>query len=757
MISQNQFLIARTDDQLRQRGQQFGRVQIRALATEAVLDLGQNAAAHAFLAGTQADQPDVGFNGSIQHRRRLRAHIVHAREGGNDQGHRRARGLGFAAALPTRLHRQRILADRNADVQRRAQFHAHRLHRLVQRGVFARLAGRGHPVGRQFHFVQTGNRCRQQIGNRFAHRQTRRSGGVQHRHRRAFAHGHGFAGETGEIGAGDGAIGHRHLPRTDHLVARGQTAHAAVTDGDQELFGGHARVRQHFQAGFVHADAAGIESRMRVDHRRHGIALHLRGLAEQQIHRHVDGAVLRGDGIHVAAFGAVGHDQAFFVGGDADRRERAAFAFAQGAEFGQMLRRDAEHITFLRFIAPQLHRRQRGIIAGHFAQIDDAALVGIVQQFRDGVRQTAGTDVVHEADRVGRAAREAAVDYFLATPLHFRVVALHRGEIERFRTLPGRHRRGSAAPETNQHGRTTEHDDDVAVAHRQFLHLARIDRAQAAGQHDRFVVGAHVRGIAAGQFEAAEVAGEVRSAEFVVERGAAERAVGHDFEGRSHARIQRARRLPGLRQGRNAQMRDRESGQAGFRFAAAAGRAFVADFAAGTGGRAGERRDGGRVVVGFDLDAERAGGGVAEAVGAGVIGAQMAGHVAFDDCGIVFVGTQRVLRREFVRVADHAEQAVRHVAAIDAVGGVEDLVPAVLGVGLREHHQFGIGRIAAERAVAFLQIRHFVFAQGQTEIGIGLRQLGDRHALQRSAHRSSEQRAGLLEAGAHALGHRIGK
>ena len=250
-------------------------------------------------------------------------------------------------------------------------------------------------------------------------------------------------------------------------------------------------MRQHFQAGFVHSQCLGFEGRMCVDDRRDGIALHFRRLAEQQIHRHVDGARFRRDGVEFAAFGAVGHDQAFLVGGDADRRERAAFAFAQGAEFGQVFGRDAEHITFLRFVAPQLYRRQRGIIAGHFAQIDDAALVGIVQQFGNGVRQTAGADVVHEADRVGAAAREAAVDHFLAATFHFRVVALHRGEIERFRTLPGRHRRRGAATQTDQHGRTAEHDDDVAVAHRQFLHLTRIDRAQAAGQHDRFVVSTH--------------------------------------------------------------------------------------------------------------------------------------------------------------------------------------------------------------------------------------------------------------------------
>ena len=53
-------------------------------------------------------------------------------------------------------------------------------------------------------------------------------------------------------------------------------------------------------------------------------------------------------------------------------------------------------------------------------------------------------------------------------------------------------------------------------------------------------------------------------------------------------------------------MRDAETGQSRLGLAAAAGGAFVADFAAGAGRRAGERRDRGRMVVGFDLDAERA-------------------------------------------------------------------------------------------------------------------------------------------------------
>jgi hypothetical protein len=86
-------------------------------------------------------------------------------------------------------------------------------------------------------------------------------------------------------------------------------------------------------------------------------------------------------------------------------------------------------------------------------QVDHAADTGVVQQFGNRVRQAAGAHVVHAADRIGSAQRHAAVDHFLAAPLHFRVVALHRGEIERLRrsrprppTRPRRRRARSASP-----------------------------------------------------------------------------------------------------------------------------------------------------------------------------------------------------------------------------------------------------------------------------------------------------------------------
>src|SRR3546814_7027508 len=79
------------------------------------------------------------------------------------------------------------------------------------------------------------------------------------------------------------------------------------------------------------------------------------------------------------------------------------------------------------------------------------------------------------------------------------------------------------------------------------------------------VVGAHqwriaaVRGLL--ELERTEVAGQVRPPELVVERCRAQRAVEHDFQRRGHARVQRARVFPGLRQRRDAQVRDGEPAQ----------------------------------------------------------------------------------------------------------------------------------------------------------------------------------------------------
>src|SRR5690606_2215045 len=216
---------------------------------------------------------------------------------------------------------------------------------------------------------------------------------------------------------------------------------------------------------------------------------------------------------------------------------------------------------------------------------------------------------------------------------------------------------------------------------RDLLDLDAVDRAQAAGQHDRLVVGAGET-LAFRQLEAAEITQQVGPAELVVERGAAQRAVEHDLQRRRHARVERARALPRLRQRGDAQVGHAETGQAGLGLAAAAGRALVADLAAGAGGGARERRDRGRMVVGLDLDLEgRRHRRLGPVFAGGRIRAVARGDVAFDHRGVVAVRTERVLRRLLVGVADHPEQRAVLLLAVDGPAGVEDLVPAVLGIG----------------------------------------------------------------------------
>ena len=67
-----------------------------------------------------------------------------------------------------------------------------------------------------------------------------------------------------------------------------------------------------------------------------------------------------------------------------------------------------------------------------------------------------------------------------------------------------------------------------------------------------------------------------------------------------------------------------------------------------------------------------------------------------DDRGVVAVGREHAGGAPVLRVADHRERRARHRHAVDAPVGIEDLVPAMLAVRLREHHHLDVGRVAAE-------------------------------------------------------------
>jgi hypothetical protein len=75
-----------------------------------------------------------------------------------------------------------------------------------------------------------------------------------------------------------------------------------------------------------------------------------------------------------------------------------------------------------------------------------------------------------------------------------------------------------------------------------------------------------------------------------------------------------------------------------------------------------------------------------------------------------------------VGFADHAEQGLVLGRAVDHPGGVEDLVAAVFGIGLGEHHQFDVGRVAAGLGEDVEQVIDFVVGQRQAERAVGLDQ-----------------------------------
>ncbi len=288
------------------------------------------------------------------------------------------------------------------------------------------------------------------------------------------------------------------------------------------------------------------------------------------------------------------------------------------------------------------------------------------------------------------------------------------------------------------------------------------DVTHAAGEHDRLVIAPYFLATRRVDrlFEGTEVAGQRRTAEFVVERGAAQRALDHDVQRRDDALGLAVRLLPGLLEAGNVQVGYGETGQASLRLGAAPGRTFVADLAARAGGSTRERSDGGRVVVGFHLHQN-----VHRLLARGVLARlgiriEATGDVADDDRGIVLVGRQHAFAVQLVGVLDHAEQGFFLALAIDIPAGIEDLVPAVFGVGLGEHHQFDVVRVASQPAEGLHQIVDLVLGQGQAQLDVGLLQRDATaaeyvHRRERLRFGMTEQVGGFLEPAQHQLRHAV--
>src|SRR5215472_555274 len=219
--------------------------------------------------------------------------------------------------------------------------------------------------------------------------------------------------------------------------------------------------------------------------------------------------------------------------------------------------------------------------------------------FRQCIRQAASSHIVDRQDWIRIAHLPAAVDDLLRAALDLGVAALDRIEIEIGGVGASDQRRSCSATHPDQHSRTSELNEQRPRRQLALMRIALSDVADATGDHDRLVIAAPFASDLL--LEGPEISEQVRTPELVVERGAANRTVEHDLQSGGDAlRLARVD-LPRLREPRNAQMRNGESGEPCFRLGADPGRALVANFTAGARGGPGKRRDGSRMIVRLDL------------------------------------------------------------------------------------------------------------------------------------------------------------
>lgn len=186
---------------------------------------------------------------------------------------------------------------------------------------------------------------------------------------------------------------------------------------------------------------------------------------------------------------------------------------------------------------------------------------------------------------------------------------------------------------------------------------------------------------------------------------------------------------------------------------------LVADLAAGAGGRAREGRDGGRMVVRLDLG-QVVGQLFRVRIGAAGAGMEARSRRALQHGGVVGIRHHRAVGTDSVRLADHAEEGMRLLRTVDDPVGIEDLVAAMLGVRLGEHHQLDVGRVASGLREGVDEIVDLVLRQRQAHPAVGGGQRGapladEVHRRQRLRRVMAEQGFGGIDGVEHRLGHAI--
>ena len=504
---------------------------------------------------------------------------------------------------------------------------------------------------------------------------------------------------------------------------------------------------QHAARGLVQRNARRVKRRQ-VHGAPFHAARHFRRFAQQGLHGQIDGGVLEM---------TVGDQQAAIVRGFAEHGKRATLARTQGAEVFQPLGGNGQHVTFLRFVAPDFARTHAGFFAGHFAQFKMRPQSGSIRQFRHGVGQAARAHVVNREDGIARALTPAGVDDFLRAALDFRIAALHGGKIQLGGVFPRAHAGSRAAAQPDEHPGAAQLHQQCAGGEIAFVRLAGGNVAQPASNHDGLVIAAHLLHdfLRVG----AEIAGKIRAAKFVVERRAAQRPIHHDLQGAGHVRRRRLAVFPRLRQRGQVEVGDGKAGQPRLGFGAAPRGTFIADFAARAGGRARKGRNRCGVIVGFHLGEkmQRLFVLAPVAVGVGIPGGDL---LPFQNGGVVRIGDHGACGRGGVGFANHAEETVRLRLVVDNPVGVEDFVAAVLGIGLREHGQFGVRRVAPAVLIVRQQVIEFVFRERQPQRAVGLFQrrapvFPHGNAAQRGGRIVVKQAFGFLHVQQQGFGHAV--
>src|SRR5690606_6298784 len=99
-----------------------------------------------------------------------------------------------------------------------------------------------------------------------------------------------------------------------------------------------------------------------------------------------------------------------FICGHTDNCVRAAFAGTDLVEGFNRRLSDCEHISLLRLVTPDLHRRHAWFIGGYVANFELPPSPGILYQLRQCVAQSASTDIMNKQNGIRLSKLPATID-----------------------------------------------------------------------------------------------------------------------------------------------------------------------------------------------------------------------------------------------------------------------------------------------------------------------------------------------------------